>query len=116
MSQSATGLGVAATASHIGEYDAVVGVMNRYIEGVRTGNSSDMKPAFHEACTFYGYHQGNLLAGPIHILFDWVDWNGPSTNIQARVSSVDIRESIASVRIELENMTGKLSGPSPVRL
>ena len=97
-------------------YDAIVDVMNRYIEGVRTGSSSIMKPAFHEGCTFYGHYQGQLLAGPIQMLFDWVDGNGPATDIQMRIASVDIRESIASVRIEIENMTGVLAGNSPSRL
>jgi len=90
--------------------------MNRYIEGVQTGSSSVMTPAFHQACTFFGYYQGGLLAGPIQMLFDWVDGNGPATDIQVRIASVDIRESIASVRIEMENMTGKLAGGSPARL
>ena len=107
---------VIAPSAYISDYDAIVDAMNRYSEGVRTGSSSVMKPVFHQGCTFYGYYQGNLLAGPIQMLFDWVDSNGPSTNIQTRIANVDIRESIASVRIEIENMTGNLAGGSPSRL
>ena len=113
MSQSATAVSVPGTSSQIQEYDAIVDVMNRYSEGVRTGSSSVMRPVFHQGCTFYGYYQGNLLAGPIQMLFDWVDANGPADSIQPRIANVDIRESIASVRIEIENMTGKLAGDSP---
>lgn len=105
-----------APSAYIRDYDAIVDVMNRYNEGVRTGSSSVMKPVFHQGCTFYGYYQGNLLAGPIQMLFDWVDSNGPADGIQPRIANVDIRESIASVRIEMENMTGKLAGNSPSRL
>jgi len=75
-----------------------------------------MKPVFHQSCTFYGYNQGTLLAGPIQMLFDWVDSNGPASGIQTRIASVDIRDSIASVRIEIEGMVGKLTGSSPARL
>jgi hypothetical protein len=107
---------VPGTSSQIQEYDAIVDVMNRYSEGVRTGSSSVMKPVFHQGCTFYGYYQGSLLAGPIQMLFDWVDANGPAADIRIRIASVDIRHSIASVRIEIENMMGKLAGSSPSRL
>jgi hypothetical protein len=116
MSHSATAVSGSSMSSHIGDYDAIVDVVNRYIKGVQTGSSSVMTPAFHQACTFFGYYQGGLLAGPIQMLFDWVDGNGPATGIQVRIASVDIRESIASVRIEMENMTGKLAGISPSRL
>src|SRR3954453_1107985 len=103
MSTSATA--VSAPSAYIKDYDAIVEVMNRYKEGVRTGSSSVMKPVFHQGCTFYGYYQGSLLAGPIQMLFDWVDGNGPAADIQTRIANVDIRESIASVRMEVENMT-----------
>jgi hypothetical protein len=116
MSQSATAVSVPGTSSQIQEYDAIVDVMNRYSEGVRTGSSSVMKPVFHQGCTFYGYYQGSLLAGPIQMLFDWVDGNGPAADIRIRIASVDIRDSIASVRIDIESMTGKLAGSSPSRL
>ena len=69
-----------------------------------------MKPAFHEGCTFYGYYEGSLLAGSIQILFDWVDGNGAAGNLQVRLASVDIIDSIAVVRLEMDNMTGKLAG------
>ena len=116
MGNSATAVSASTLSSNITDYDAIVDVMNRYDEGVRTGKSSSMKPVFHQDCTFYGYYQGSLLAGPIQMLFDWVDANGPATDIQTRIASVDVRESIASVRIEMANMTGKLAGNSPSRL
>jgi hypothetical protein len=98
--------------SYVRDYDAVVEVMNGYNEGVRTGHSAAMKPAFHENCTFYGYFDGKLLAGPIQMLFDWVDGNGPSRDMQVRFASVDILDTIAVVRLEMENVSGKLAGDS----
>ena len=50
--------------TYLSEYDAIVKVMNLYNEGVRTGNSAVMKPGFHGACTFFGYVENKLLAGP----------------------------------------------------
>jgi hypothetical protein len=116
MSSSPSTVGTRHTPSYLSEYDAIVETINRYNEGVRTGNSAVMKPAFHETCTFFGHFQGKLLAGPIQMLFDWVDGNGPARDIQIRLASIEILNTIAVVRIEMENMTGKLSGTSPARL
>jgi len=44
------------------------------------------------------------------MLFDWVDANGPSSNLRDRIASVDIHGTIAVVRVELENLTGKAVG------
>jgi hypothetical protein len=102
--------------SYIVEYDAVLEVMNRYNEGVRTGQSAAMKPAFHENCTFYGYFDEKLLAGSIQMLFDWVDGNGPSRDMQVRFASIDILNTIAVVRLEMDNVSGKLAGDSGSRV
>jgi putative lumazine-binding protein len=116
MSGSASATSAGTIGSRISEYDAIVTVMNRYNEGVRTGSSAAMKPAFHEGCTFYGHYNGTLLAGPIQMLFDWVDANGPASDIRFRVTNVDVRNTIASVSAEVENMTGKLAGASGATL
>ena len=102
--------------SKIADFDAITIVMNLYTQGVRTGSSAAMKPAFHDAATFFGYYQGRLLAGPIQILFDWVDGNGPSEGIQTRITSVDMCETIAVVSMDMTNMTGKLTGEGPATL
>ena len=47
-----------------------------------------------------------LFGGPIQKLFDWNDQNGPATELQSRIASVDIEGSIATVRLELDNWTG----------
>jgi len=103
-------------ASYIREYDVITEVINRYTEGVRTGESSIMKSVFHENATFFGFYEGKLLAGSIQILFDWVDGNGPVPEMQVRMAGVDILETIAVVRLEMENVTGKLAGQSGARL
>jgi hypothetical protein len=102
--------------SYVSDYDAIVETMNRYNEGCRTGASARMKPSFHEKCTFYGYFDGQLLAGPIQLLFDWVDGNGPSAAMQVRFASIDVLDTIAVVRLEMENVTGKLAGGHGTKL
>ncbi len=97
MSSSAIAVRGTASQSDVQDYDAIVKVMNRYNEGVRTGSSAMMKPAFHEAATLFGYIEGKLLAGSIQMLFDWVDGNGPSNDIQSRIVSVAVHQTIAVV-------------------
>ena len=116
MNTSATAVRTATTASYIQDYDAITELMNLYNEGVRTGSSAIMKPGFHQAATFYGYYEGTLLGGPIQMLFDWVDSNGPSSEMRVRIASIDIHETIAVVRLELENLQGKLAGEEGAHL
>ena len=116
MNTSATAVRTATTASYIQDYDAITELMNLYNEGVRIGSSAVMKPGFHQAATFYGYYDGTLLAGPIQTLFDWVDGNGPSSEMRVRIASIDIHETIAVVRLELENLQGKLAGEEGAHL
>ena len=77
-----------------------------YIDGAKSGKGEDMKPAFHTDATIFGYIGDDLFAGPIQKLFDWNDENGPATELEARIASIDIVGTIATVRLELDNWTG----------
>ena len=46
------------------------------------------------------------MAGPIQQLFAWNDGNGAATDIQARITSIDLADTIATVRLEIDNWTG----------
>ena len=88
------------------EYDAITKVIQQYIDGARSGRSDDMKPAFHKDATIFGHDGPDLFAGPIKKLFDWDDENGPAPELQAQITSIDLVETIATVRLELDNWTG----------
>jgi hypothetical protein len=90
----------------VSEYDAISKTVQHYINGGKTGRTDEMKLAFHPAATIFGYVGPDLLAGPIQHLFDWNDKNGPATELEGRITSIDIVESVATVRLELENWTG----------
>jgi hypothetical protein len=96
------------------EYDGIVKVMQAYIDGSKQGKSELMRKAFHPEASFFGYAGGQLASGT-QFLFDWIDRNGPATEIQPRVASVDILDSIAVVRLEVAGWSGKLAG-SGVRM
>jgi len=88
------------------EYDAITKIVQHYIDGAKSGRGDDMKPAFHKDATIFGYVGPDLLAGPIQQLFEWNDTNGPATNLQAQIASIDLIDTVATVRLELDNWTG----------
>ena len=92
--------------TNVKESDAIAKVVQHYIDGGRSGKGDDMKPAFHKDATIFGYAGADLFAGPIQRLFDWVDGNGPAKELQARIASIDIVDSVATVRLELDNWIG----------
>ena len=94
------------TPTNLSEYDAITRTVQIYIDGGKSGRGDDMKPAFHPDATIFGYVGPDLFAGPIQGLFDWNDQNGPAKDLEGRITSIDIIETVATVRLELENWTG----------
>lgn len=90
----------------VGEYDAIAKTFQHYIDGARSGRGADMKPAFHQDATVFGYVGADLFAGPIQGLFDWNDQNGPAKDIQVRIASIEVFDTIAVARLEADNWTG----------
>ena len=90
----------------VSERAAIIQVIQHYIDGAKSGRGDDMKPAFHEDATIFGYAGTDLFGGPIRQLFDWSDQNGPATEIQAQIASIDLVGTAATVRLELDNLSG----------
>ncbi len=88
------------------EHDAIAKTIQHYIDGAKSGKGDDMKPAFHKDATIFGYTGADLFAGPIQKLFDWNDENGAAKELQARIASIDLIDTVATVRLELDNWTG----------
>ena len=97
---------VSTTPASLSEYDAITRTVQTYIDAGKSGRGADMKAAFHPDATIFGYVGNDLFAGPIQQLFDWNDQNGPATELQGRIASIDIFETVAAVRLELDNWTG----------
>jgi hypothetical protein len=93
-------------AASISDYDAIKETIRHYISGGKTGNTAEMKLAFHKDAAIFGYIGPDLIAGPIQRLFDWNDQNGAAAELEGRVTSIDLVGSVATARIELENWSG----------
>ena len=94
---------------YLSDYDSIVQSVQVYIDGCKLGKSELMRPTFASDASFFGYVGGQLATG-IRSLFDWIDKNGPAPAIEPRIVSVDILESIAVVRLEVDGWSGKLAG------
>ncbi|MGZ5483018.1 MAG: nuclear transport factor 2 family protein [Pyrinomonadaceae bacterium] len=88
------------------ERDAIARTIQTYVDGGKSGKGEDMKPAFHEGATIYGYIGPDLFGGPIQSLFDWNDGNGPATKLESEIANIEIQGTIATARVELDNWTG----------
>jgi hypothetical protein len=93
-------------ATSLSDYDAIKETIQHYIHGGKAGDTGEMKLAFHRDATIFGYVGPDLFAGPIQGLFDWVDQNGAATELEGRVTSIDLVGTVATARIELENWSG----------
>ena len=97
---------MSALSTSISDYDAISKVIQHYINGAISGIGSDMKPAFHDDATIFGFVGPDLFAGPIQGLYNWNDENGPATGLVSRIVSIDVVDTVASARVESDNWTG----------
>jgi hypothetical protein len=93
------------TTTNLSEYEAIANTIQQYVNGGRSGRSADMKPAFHAQATIFGYLGPELIAGPIQVLFDWVDQNEPAAELQSWLAGVDLNGTVAA-RLEAYNWSG----------
>ena len=93
--------------TNMSEHDEIAKVVQHYIDGAKSGKGDDMKPAFHNDATVFGYVGDDLFAGPIQNLFAWNDENGPATGLKAQIANIDLTETVANVRLELDDWTGQ---------
>jgi hypothetical protein len=90
----------------LSDYEAVVQTIGGYIEAARTGDAGPMRAVFHPDAWIFGWFDGEPFNGPIQKLFDWDDANGPAPDIRTQITHVDLAETVAVVRLEIENWTG----------
>ena|SRR5215468_8039455 len=49
--------------TNLSEYEAIAKTVQHYIDGAKAGRGAEMKPAFHQDATIFGYADGELFAG-----------------------------------------------------
>jgi hypothetical protein len=94
------------SATTVNDRDAIARTVQQYVDGGKSGLTASMQEAFHPDATIFGYIGPDLFGGPIQKLFDWNDQNGAATELQSQITNIDIAETIATVRLELDNWSG----------
>ena len=72
------------------ERNRITRTIQCYVDGGKSGSGDKMREAFHPDATIFGYVRADLFAGPIEMLFDWVDQNGAATELQSRIAAIDV--------------------------
>jgi len=84
------------------DYDAVIAVAQKYVDGLRVGSAEGVAEAFHNDAVMYGFTNGELLGGSIANLFDFVKKNGKAPEITTRLDVLAITPTTAVVRVDME--------------
>lgn len=84
------------------DYDDVVATVATYVEGLRVGDAEHVARAFLDGAVMYGFTNGELLAGPISNLYDFVNTHGTAPEITTRLDVLAITPSTAVVRVDME--------------
>ena len=84
------------------EYDAIIAVAQKYVNGLRNGSSDEVAQAFHKDAVMYGFTNGELLGGPIDNLFNFINKNGKAPDITTRLDVLAITPTTAVVRVDME--------------
>jgi hypothetical protein len=92
--------------TYVQEYDAIVEVLSKYLEGNAKGSSAAMKPAFHEKATIFGLNGQEVFGPEIQKLYDLVDTLPQSPNAQTAIARIDIVGTAASARVDSDDVAG----------
>lgn len=92
--------------TYVQEYDAIVEVLNEYIEGNVKASSAAMKPAFHQKATIFGLDGQEVFGPEIEKLYDVIDSFKPSPDARASFSRVEIAGTAASARVDSDGIAG----------
>ncbi len=88
------------------DIEAISSVIQIYVEGGRKGDASIMKRAFRENATIHGHTEGGLLAGPIQLMFDFINESPPAPDLEAKIVNIDLANTVATARVELTDWLG----------
>ncbi|MEW7848755.1 nuclear transport factor 2 family protein [Massilia aurea] len=84
------------------DYNAVIDVARKYVDGLRIGSAEGVAEAFHQDAVMYGFTNGKLMGGPIENLYNFVKQNGKAPQIATHLDVLAITPTTAVVRVDME--------------
>lgn len=84
------------------DYDAVLKVVQGYVDGLREGSVEQLKKTFYKDAVMYGHLGGVLSEGSINNLYTYIEQFGAAPEIKAHLSLLHKTPTTAIVRVEME--------------
>lgn len=94
--------------ANIEEYRAVEEAALKFVKSVAEGNSEYAKELFIDEAVLFGYLDGKLEHGSIEQFYHNVDTVGAGKNFKARIDVIDVKETVAVVRVLEESWGGRI--------
>lgn len=92
--------------TYVEECNAVVEALTKYVESCAKADSSIMQPAFHADAAMFTVGESAITRAPIQALFDGIDNDFTPSTPNAGVVTVDIVGTVASARVDSDNLGG----------
>ncbi len=92
----------------INEFNIVEQLAKKFVEAVKTGNSTIVKPYFYEKATFFGQlNETEYQSGSIQGFYETIDKMGAcGDDYTARIDVLTLEKTIATVRVLEDNWHG----------
>ncbi|WP_394828111.1 nuclear transport factor 2 family protein [Pendulispora albinea] len=84
------------------DFEDVIAVVTKYVEGLRTGRPARLAEAFHKDAVMYGFSAGELIGGSIKNLYDIIEKVGGAPDVTTRLDVLAITPTTAVVRVDME--------------
>lgn len=92
--------------TYVQEYNAVVEEISKYLRACAAADSSLMRSAFHADGAMFTVAESGVKRVPFQVLFDEVDTLFKPSNPNAAIVSVDIVGTVASARVDSDDLDG----------
>jgi Putative lumazine-binding len=91
----------------LANHTQILDCLRSYVDGAISGKSESIRSVMHADAQIFGYLDGQLLAGPMKILYDYVDGHpGAGSVLRWAVTRVEETNGVGSARVILENWHG----------
>ncbi|MEM8793992.1 MAG: nuclear transport factor 2 family protein [Pseudomonadota bacterium] len=86
--------------------DGIQHCLREYARGAILGDSALMRAVMHPDAQIYGYLDGALFAGPMALLYDYVDEHEDAPQLNWETTRVDESNGVATARVAISNWHG----------
>ena len=86
--------------------DQIKHCLSEYVRAAIAGESQPMRAVMHPDAQIYGYLEGDLFAGPMDLLYDYVDEHDGAPTLQWHVTLMDESEGVGSAKVLIKDWHG----------